>query len=317
MARPRIFISSTFYDLRHVRADLERFVKDLGYDSILNERGNIPYGKEEKLEEYCYKEISSIDILVALVGNRFGSESQHDGYSVSQMEIKTALELNKQVYLFINKDVYAEYQTYKINIENETIQYRFVDSKKVYEFIREVELLQHNNTIQTFETAYEIMDYLREQWAGLFQRLLQEQTRFQEINLLQGMKATVNTLYQLVNFLTTERKDRDQAIKDILISSHPAMEQIRELMKLKFRVFFTTKDELNGLLETFGFREIVFADDNSYDWVRTGRDNTRTYYVTVNKSVFNPDGTLIPYTKVEWDKNYIQYTIQDDDDLPF
>ena len=40
MAKPRIFISSTYYDLRQVRADLERFIKDLGYETVLNEQGN-------------------------------------------------------------------------------------------------------------------------------------------------------------------------------------------------------------------------------------------------------------------------------------
>ena len=51
MAKPKVFISSTFYDLRHVRADIERFIREVGYDPVLNEQGNIPYGKEDKLEE--------------------------------------------------------------------------------------------------------------------------------------------------------------------------------------------------------------------------------------------------------------------------
>ena len=53
MARPRVFISSTFYYLKQVRSDLELFVKEMGYDAVLHERGAIPYGSKEKLEEYC------------------------------------------------------------------------------------------------------------------------------------------------------------------------------------------------------------------------------------------------------------------------
>ena len=53
MARPRVFISSTFYDLRHVRADLEAFIRDMGYDPVLHERGAVPYGSDQALEEYC------------------------------------------------------------------------------------------------------------------------------------------------------------------------------------------------------------------------------------------------------------------------
>lgn len=32
MAKPRIFISSTFYDLKQVRSDLDNFITGLGYE---------------------------------------------------------------------------------------------------------------------------------------------------------------------------------------------------------------------------------------------------------------------------------------------
>jgi len=91
MAKPRVFISSTFYDLKQVRADLNMFIDSLGYDTIRNEEGDIPYGKDEGLEEYCYKEIKSIDILVSIIGGRFGSESKRNTSSISQIELKTAV----------------------------------------------------------------------------------------------------------------------------------------------------------------------------------------------------------------------------------
>lgn len=103
MAKPRIFISSTFYDLRQVRSDLDTFIENLGYDPVRNEEGDIPYGKDEALEEYCYKEIKAVDILVSIVGGRFGSESKRNNSSISQLELKTALKENKQVYIFIEK----------------------------------------------------------------------------------------------------------------------------------------------------------------------------------------------------------------------
>ncbi|WP_278789612.1 DUF4062 domain-containing protein [Leyella stercorea] len=101
MAKPRIFISSTFYDLRQVRSDLDQFIEALGYEPIRNEEGDIPYGKEEELEEYCYKEIKMCDILVCIIGNKYGSESKSEHYSITQRELKTAIEEKKQVYIFI------------------------------------------------------------------------------------------------------------------------------------------------------------------------------------------------------------------------
>ena len=62
MAKPRVFLSSTFYDLKQVRADIDMFIENLGYEPVRNEEGDIPYGKDDALEEYCYKEIKNIDI---------------------------------------------------------------------------------------------------------------------------------------------------------------------------------------------------------------------------------------------------------------
>lgn len=60
MAKPRVFISSTFYDLRQVRQDLDQFIMSLGYEPIRNEEGDIPYGKDAELEKYCYDEIKKL-----------------------------------------------------------------------------------------------------------------------------------------------------------------------------------------------------------------------------------------------------------------
>ncbi len=327
MAKPRVFISSTFYDLRQIRSDLDRFIKDLGYESVLNELGSISYGKDEKLEEYCYKEISNVDILVAIVGGRFGTESSHDKMSISQIEFKTALELNKQVYIFIEKSVHAEYQTYLVNKNLPNITYRFADSIKIYEFIEFVETLPNNNNICPFETSFEIMQYLKDQWAGLFQRFLQDQTRIKEINLLKGIENTGKTLNQLVTFLTEERKDRDSAIRDILLSNHPAMEQLREMLGVNYRVYFTSNDELKEWLSARGYRvdevDELFGDSGFTNYHHADTRNKTTSHLKINNDIFNEDGKLKAITKADWSSNNIELTIEkeqpasNDDDLPF
>lgn len=322
MAKPRVFISSTFYDLRQVRSDLDRFIKDLGYEPVLNELGHIPYGKEGRLEEYCYKEISNIDILVSIVGGRFGSESQQNNHSISQMEFKTALELNKQVYIFIDKNVNAEYQTYLLNKDNKTTNYRFVDNIKIFEFIEFVGNLPNNNNIHSFENSLDITQYLKDQWSGLFQRFLSEQPRIKEINLLKGIEGTAKTLNQLVNFLTEERKDRDSAIQDILLSSHPAMEEVRQLLKVGYRVYFTSLLELSEWLLARGYKVIDFLiEEDWHEFINTDNRNNKETILKVSREIFNEDGKLKVYTKTEWQEDYIQLIVNelvhDDDDLPF
>lgn len=43
MAAPRAFISSIYYDLRHVREDVGNFIKSLGYEPVIHEHGDIAF----------------------------------------------------------------------------------------------------------------------------------------------------------------------------------------------------------------------------------------------------------------------------------
>lgn len=318
MAKPRIFLSSTYYDLRQVRADLDRFIKEQGYEPVLNEQGNIPYGKEEKLEDYCYKEINNVDILVSIIGGRYGSESKIEKHSISQMELKTAYELNKQVYIFIEKNVYNEYQFYLNNKENPDVKFTYADNVKIHQFIEFVESLPNNNTIHDFDTSNDIIVFLREQWSGLFQRFLQEQTRQKEINVIKGIENTAKTLNQLVTFLTEEKRDKDNAINEILLSNHPAMEQIKDLLDIPYRVFFTNKDEFLDLIRARGFRE---PEDNipfgNQTWEK--ENNSKKYSLTFSDDIFNSDNKLKINTKEEWNPDFMKLTVEDieEENLPF
>ncbi|GLB49211.1 DUF4062 domain-containing protein [Neptunitalea lumnitzerae] len=317
MAKPRIFISSTYYDLRQVRADIERFIKDLGYDPVLNEHGDIPYGSEDKLEDYCYKEINNVDILVSIIGGRYGTESNKEKNSISQMELKTAFELNKQVYIFIEKSIYSEYYFYLKNKGNDSVKLYYADNIKIHEFIDMVKALPNNNTIHGFETSSDITQFLKVQWAGLFQRFLQEQTRLKELNVIKGIEATSKTLNQLVTFLTEEKRGTNEAINEILLSNHPAMEQIKVLLSIPYRVFFMNLEEFTDLIIARGFKKELTFENHVF--VQQKKSSKIT--LTVDESIFNGDGKLKVYTKEEWKTEYIQIEEKEDEDefgdLPF
>ncbi len=317
MARPRVFISSTFYALKQVRADIDNFIKELGYDTVLNEQGNIPYGKDDQLETYCYKEIDNVDILVSIIGGRYGSESTIERHSISQMELNKAYELNKQVYIFIDKAVYNEYKFYLNNKNNPNTVYIYADNVKIYEFIEQIENLPSNNIICGFETSNDITHFLKEQWAGLFKHFLQEQTRNKEINIIKGIENTSKTLNQLVTFLTEEKRDKDKAINEILLSNHPAMEQLKSSLKIPFRVFFTNIEELNDLLSAFSYTN---HKDNlvGNDLVWSKEINNKLKTINISKNIFNKDNKLKVFTKEEWNEDFIKIYIEDlIEDLPF
>jgi hypothetical protein len=195
MARPRVFLSSTYYDLHQSREDIERFIKSLGYDCVRHEAGAIPYSKDTRLEVSAYREVETCDIFVAIIGGKFGSESKDiSGHSITQNEIVRALEKGIQVYIFVERNTLTEYEVWRINQQTPLMNYRFADDARIYTFIDRLYNLPNNNPIIGFGSVSEISTYLLEQWAGLFQRYLSQQPRMKEIAIVDDMRGVATTL---------------------------------------------------------------------------------------------------------------------------
>ena len=319
MARPRIFISSTFYDLRQVRDDLERSIRELGYEPVRHEAGAVPYSKEEHLETAAYREVELCDVIVAVVGGRFGTESREEpGHSISHVELKRALERGIQVFVFVDNDVLGEHSTYKLNKDNKTIKYSAVNDARVFEFLDELYSLPRNNPIASFEVASDITSYLKAQFAGLFQRFLQEHKRLTEMQVLEEMNSVAKTLKDVVGFLTEERKS-DEAIKNILVVNHPAFRRLATLTKTPYRVFFSTLDEMKQWLRARGWKAIneeTWDPDSVAEW-----NNEKLGYIKFVARLFDENDKLLLFTEGDWDDSWIQLVVpapaDDDDDLPF
>jgi hypothetical protein len=205
MARPRVFVSSTYYDLKHLRSSLENFVESLGFDAILSEKGKIAYTPELPLDESCYREVANSDIFVLIVGGRYGSEASagksapaksfFDRYnSITRGEYRAAVEREIPMYILIERSVYGEYETYLNNKDNTRVRYAHVDSVNVFVLVEDILSQPRNNPIQQFERYGEIEGWLREQWAGLFRELLNRTKGQAQIASLQSQVAQLSEL---------------------------------------------------------------------------------------------------------------------------
>lgn len=332
MAKPRVFVSSTFYDLRTVRDDLDRFIRSVGFEPVRHERGHIAYGQNERPEEYAYREVDFCEILVCIIGGKFGSSSATGPYSITQKELKTALERGKQVYVFVEESVHHEHRYYLANKGVPGVRCTAVDNTKIHEFLEEIYALPKGNPIFPFGVSSEITGLLSEQWAGLFQRLLTEHAAKSQAALVDELQRSLQTVGQLVQFLVDEKGKGDKAVQEILFANHPLFEALLSALRNRYRIYFTTLTELNDWLsvaKTFKKDEFE-VDPDYYEWFReikfTTKPEIQTLYVS--KKLFAEDGRLLPMLPASWNSDWVKLEKvakktapaakpTDDDDIPF
>lgn len=196
MAKPRIFVSSTYYDLKHIRNSLESFISGFGYESVLFEDGDIVFKHDKPLDQSCYEEILNCHMFVLIIGGRYGSptsapEDETDEQisknieifnSVTKKEYETAREKDLPIYIFIEKGVLSEFQTYKKNRDKKDIEYAHVDNINIFRLIEEIYSQRRNNLVKDFDRFDDIANWLKEQWAGLFADMLSSKNSESELS---------------------------------------------------------------------------------------------------------------------------------------
>lgn len=249
MASPRVFVSSTYYDLKYIRASLEIFIESLGFDPILSEKGDIAYSSDRPLDESCYREVENSDIFVLIIGGRYGAENSQSAKgnpkgnktfferyeSITKTEYANASRNEIPVYVLIEKSVYAEYQTFLRNRDAKDINYAHVDSVNIFFLIDEILAQPRNNPVQSFEKFEDIEAWLREQWAGHFRELLKRQSQQQQLKgLSQQVAELKETNETLKTYLEAVMRDLGPTERTALIErEEKRLSELRKLEELR------------------------------------------------------------------------------------
>jgi hypothetical protein len=87
-AAPAVLVSSTFYDLKQIRTDLKHFLTDdLGYRALLSEDPSFPINPDLTAIENCRRRVEQdADILILVIGGRYGSIDDRSAKSVTNLE---------------------------------------------------------------------------------------------------------------------------------------------------------------------------------------------------------------------------------------
>jgi hypothetical protein len=204
MPSPKIFLSSTCYDLGMVREQLRSFFLRLGYEPILSEYSDVLYDPRTHTHTSCIQEVPNADIVVVLIGSRFGGRAVPEALgavdienlltssfdvtvlkdpeklSITQLEVLKAIDATVPVFAFVDEKVMHDHFVYQKNKDiAEKIKFPSIDkpesAKYIFEFINFLHQRNRGNSVISFGRIEDIETHLLKQWGALFQKLLREQ----------------------------------------------------------------------------------------------------------------------------------------------
>jgi Domain of unknown function (DUF4062) len=163
---PGVLISSTFYDLKQIRADLAEFIEfQLGYQALISEAPSFPIDPDADTVENCRRRVGeNADILVLVIGGRYGSVDKATARSVTNIEYLTARAKGIPIYVFVEKRTLTLLEVWE-KAGNTAVE-KLVDDPRIFEFVNQVRSVD-KVWLNPFETAQDIARALRLQFAHL------------------------------------------------------------------------------------------------------------------------------------------------------
>ena len=206
MARLRVFVSSTCYDLTILRNQLRAFIEDQGHEPVMSDYNDILYDPRQHTHTSCIDEIMGCDAVIVIIGSRYGGTSipealekvdleglekvsasietlkQRANISITQLEVLKAVEQAIPVFAFVEDRVWHDHATYEKNKSKkiiEEIEFSSIDKPKsaryIFEFLNFLRHRSNNNGIVPFARYSDLEESLKQQWSGLLKKLLLEQ----------------------------------------------------------------------------------------------------------------------------------------------
>ena len=191
MAVPRVFVSSTCYDLADERDGLSEFCSTFGFDTTLSERGDVFYHPDLHTHTSCIRETSNCHLFVLIIGGRFGGKYKVDPTkSITNAEYSSAIQNGTPVFAFVKQDVLNDHNVWQKNKDkafSNQIHYPSIDDQKhaeeIFKFIDTVRHASVNNGLFGFRLAKDIYEILRKQWAAMMFDYLQNRSITKQISI--------------------------------------------------------------------------------------------------------------------------------------
>lgn len=191
-----IFVSSTCYDLKQIRASLKAVIEEeLGLEAMLSEYSSFPLDPSLGTVENCLRAVQeSADILILIVGSRYGYVNE-TGKSVTNLEYLKAKEKGIPIYVFVEKKIISNMPIWKTNPTADFSS--VVDNEQLFNFVDG--LMQIDNAwVYEFEFEKEISERIKNQFAYLFYDSLMISKKLKEKKLSKKVLQTGPKAIQII-----------------------------------------------------------------------------------------------------------------------
>jgi hypothetical protein len=191
---PNIFVSSTISDLQYFRDGLRDAIVDLAYNPVMSEYGEVGYINQGRASRSCYRSIKQCQMLVLIIGRRYGEPSQH-GLSVTHQEFLAAQESKIPTISFVEAQVLNYKKVYEVERASPVWQnFKEMDHPKLtFDFIEAVTSSQNYNGIIPISSVAEAKEVLKRQIADFVGDRLNETIR-PERSEIQEILAEIKTI---------------------------------------------------------------------------------------------------------------------------
>lgn len=119
--RPRVFLSSTVYDLRDTRNVVSGVLRVAGFDVFQSDALGFPDIPKKAPYASCLTALEQANLVIAIVGKRYGQAYEagwpyatEDPKTPTWAEIVHAYVNNKRLLVYIDTNVLSMYQTWRI-----------------------------------------------------------------------------------------------------------------------------------------------------------------------------------------------------------
>lgn len=173
--RPNIFVSSTIQDLQYLRDAIRDTIRELGYNPVMTDYGDVGYLPSVNVEESCYLSVGECQITVLIIGKRYGSRSLN-GLSVTQNEFQSSKDRKIPVISLIDDEVLKFKRVFDANPQSNLPTFPGMDEPAAtFSFINEIAQSSVNNGFIHFSNVSDARAALTHQLAHMFGDLLRRE----------------------------------------------------------------------------------------------------------------------------------------------